>query len=273
MDDSSEALIHNRVLIHNLGNLCKGCYIAEIDKLFRYAGANKDWRRDLPREIDSQRMHRLNEWVDGIKDNASKELSDSILKRFAEFLLKNVENDSTESYIVRQILEGQSPLESASNSTERLVPSNIDELLARVIKGLPRAMYPFRNRRKNKVAIEFTDEYDIQDIFHALLLPWVEDIRAEEHTPSFAGSSARPDFELRKHGVICEVKFVRSRSHAKGVGDELLIDIARYGNTGDWLTLYAIVYDPGKHLRNPAGLKSDLESENEKLTVKAFILQ
>ena len=272
MDDSSEALIHNRVFIHNLGNLCKGCYIAEIDKLFVYAGANKDWRRDLPREINSQRMHRLNEWVDGIKDNASKELSDSILRRFAEFLLKNEENDSTESYIVRQILEGQSPLESVSNSTERLVPSDIDELLARVIKGLPRAMYPLKNRRRDKPNIVFDDEYDVQDLFNALLQPWVKDIRPEEYTPSYAGTSSRMDFLLQQHDIVCEIKFVRDATHARKIGDELTIDVAHYRQHPKCKKLYALIYDANEQIPNPDSVMSDIESIAESLEVKVFII-
>ena len=79
-------------------------------------------------------------------------------------------------------------------------------------------MYPFRNRRKNKAAVQFSDEYDLQDLFHALLRPWVKDIRPEEYTPSYVGSSTRMDFLLREHKIVCELKFVRSASHAKKVG-------------------------------------------------------
>ena len=270
--DTTDSLIHNRVFIHNLGNLCKSCYIAEIDNLFIYAGAKKDWRRDVPREISSQRMHRLNEWVEGIKDKASKELSDSILRRFAEFLFKNVDDDSTETYIVRQILEGQSALDTVPNSTERLVPSDIDELLERVIKGLPRAMYPLKNRRKGSPAIEFSNEYDVQDLFNSLLQPWVSDIRSEEYTPSYAGSSTRMDVLLHEHKTVCELKFVRDASHAKRVGGELTIDIAHYRQHPTCKTLYAIIYDAAGFIRNPDGLRSDIESSSESLDVKVFII-
>ena len=270
--DTTDSLIHNRVFIHNLGNLCKSCYIAEIDNLFIYAGAKKDWRRDVPREISSQRMHRLNEWVEGIKDKASKELSDSILRRFAEFLFKNVDDDSTETYIVRQILEGQSALDTVPNSTERLVPSDIDELLEAVIKGLPRAMNPLKIRRRGKPSIVFDDEYDLQDLFNVLLQPWVKDIRPEEYTPSYAGTSARMDSLLQTYKIVCEIKFVRDAAHARKIGDELTIDIAHYRKHPGCEKLYAVIYDPNGLISNPDGLKADIEAGSEELYVTVYIV-
>lgn len=41
------------------------------------------------------------------------------------------------------------------------------------------------------------DEYDVQDLPHALLLLYFDDVRAEEWTPSYAGKSARMDFLLK----------------------------------------------------------------------------
>lgn len=270
--DSAESLTQNRHLIHTLGNLCKDCYIAQIDDLFGYAGANKDWRHDLPREISSQRMHRFNEWVDGINDHATKELSDSILRKFAEFLLKNVGDDSTESYIVRQILEGQSPLESATNTNGQLVPSDIDELLKRIIKGLPRAMYPLKNRRRGKPNIAFGDEYDVQDLFNVLLQPWVKDVRPEEYTPSYAGTSTRMDFLLQEYRIVCEIKFVRDATHARKIGDELTIDIAHYRKHPGCEKLYAVIYDSNGLISNPDGLKADIEAGSKEPTVTVYII-
>ncbi len=271
--DSTETLIDNRVLVHSLGVLSKDyCVIGKIDDLFLYAGAERNWRCEFRQEGSSQRVHRVTEWVAGIRKNASLEAADRIMRSYAELLLRDINVDTVETYLVQQALDGHHSTDSASAFPTSVIPTDVHQLLERVIKGLPRAIYPFRNRRKNKVAIEFSDEYDVQDLFYTLLLPWVDDIRAEEHTPSFAGSSARPDFELRAHSIICELKYIRDRSHAKKVCDELLVDISRYGETGDWQTLYIIIYDPGKHLRNPAGVKADLESKSDKLEIKTYIL-
>lgn len=273
MIGSSSCLIDNKALILSISVLCKDYFsLAEINRLFIYAGADETWKADLERASGSQRMDRVNEWVVGIRKNASKESADRILANVSIMILNEYDPDTTETGILRDAIDGDAVPNIVHSSGHKIMPHGIEELLEIIIKGLSRAMYPFCNRRKGKPIVQFSDEYDIQDLFHTLLLPWVNDIRAEEHTPSFAGASARPDFELREHSIICELKYVRDRSHAKRVCDELLVDISRYGETGDWQTLYIIVYDPGKHLRNPAGLKSDLESKSEKLNVNAFIL-
>ena len=132
----------------------------------------------------------------------------------------------------------------------------------------------FATGARIKAAVQFSDEYDLQDLFHALLRPWVKDIRPEEYTPSYVGSSTRMDFLLREHKIVCELKFVRSKSHAKRlVGDELTIDIAHYRRHPNCESLYAVIYDPNaEYIANPDGFVCDLESNSENPTVRVFIL-
>ena len=66
-------------------------------------------------------------------------------------------------------------------------PSSLDELLRIIMRGLPRAMQPLIHRRKEAQPLVFSSEYDIQDLLHALLRPWISDIRPEEFCPSYAG--------------------------------------------------------------------------------------
>jgi len=75
-------------------------------------------------------------------------------------------------------------------------PRTVEELLEVVVKGLRRAMHPLTHRRKGVQPLSFGNEYDVQDLLHALLRPWIQDIRPEEFTPSYAGSSTRMDFLL-----------------------------------------------------------------------------
>ncbi|MEP6534302.1 MAG: hypothetical protein ABJF23_03230 [Bryobacteraceae bacterium] len=73
--------------------------------------------------------------------------------------------------------------------------------------------------------------------------PWISDIRAEEFTPSYAGSSTRMDFLLPAHGLVIETKIIRDRPHAKHVGNELIIDIDHYRNiltAGDYGASFTI---------------------------------
>lgn len=88
-------------------------------------------------------------------------------------------------------------------------PSSIDELLLVLLKNLRRAMHPLSHRRKGAVPLTFSSEYDIQDLLHALVRPWVSDIRPEEFTPSYAGSSMRMDFLLPAYKTVIETELVR----------------------------------------------------------------
>ena len=164
----------------------------------------------------------------------------------------------------RVLPTGQTPEEAhpwAAPSSHRGLtkPTEIEELLLILLKGLRRAMHPLTHRRKGAEALSFSTEYDVQDLLHALLRPWVADIRPEEFTPSYAGSSTRMDFLLPTHGVVIELKFVRDGNHAKKIGDELIIDIDHYRRHPDCDTLWCVVFDSGHSLQNAEGLRNDLE--------------
>ena len=154
------------------------------------------------------------------------------------------------------------PVGTSEHARSSLKPTSIEELLNIIVNGLPRAMYPLVRRRKDSVALSFKSEYDIQDLLHALLRPWIADIRAEEFTPSYAGSTTRMDFLLPAHSLVIETKLVRDRAHAKKIGDELIIDIAHYRVHPKCEKLWCVIYDPDKLIANAGGLKNDLEGEN-----------
>ncbi|MBS5772794.1 MAG: transposase [Enterobacter cloacae] len=157
-----------------------------------------------------------------------------------------------------------------------MIPEKVESLLERLVRGLHRAMHPLTNRRKGSQELSFDNEYDVQDLLHALLRPWVQDIRPEEFTPSYAGSSTRMDFLLPAHKLVLETKIVRDRYHAKKIGDELIIDIEHYRRHRDCKNLWCVIYDPNKLITNSEGIKSDLEgkraSKDGEIIVKVFIL-
>lgn len=162
--------------------------------------------------------------------------------------------------------------------TARLVaakPQSVDEVILVVVLGLRRAMHPLTYRRKGAEQLRFANEYDVQDLLHALLRPWVQDVRPEEYTPSYAGKSTRMDFLLPAHELVIETKCVRDRHHAKSVGDELALDIGHYAAHPTCKKLWCVVYDPEHLLTNPEGLK-DLEGEHKKdgqgIAVRVFVV-
>jgi hypothetical protein len=113
-------------------------------------------------------------------------------------------------------------------------------------------------RRESRPTLEIKDEYDVQDLLHALLRIDFDDIRPEEWTPSYAGSSSRMDFLLKGHGIVVETKMTRKGLAGKEVADQLIIDVARYCGHQECKTLICLVYDPSGSVKNPRGLETDL---------------
>jgi hypothetical protein len=128
-----------------------------------------------------------------------------------------------------------------------------------------------RSRHSNRETLNVQDEYDVQDLMHSLLMLDFDDIRAEEWTPSYAGSASRMDFLLKQESTVIEVKKSRSTLRAKELGEELLVDTARYECHPDCKTLVCFVYDPEGLIANPAGLSNDLEKQYHKMNVRVFI--
>ncbi|EOX3825076.1 Uncharacterised protein [Enterobacter cloacae] len=157
-----------------------------------------------------------------------------------------------------------------------LMPAKVEVLLERLVKGLHRAMHPLTHRRRGSQPLTFDSEYDVQDLLHSLLRPWIQDIRPEEYTPSYAGSSTRMDFLLPVHELVLETKIVRDRSHAKKVGDELIIDIEHYRRHSRCKNLWCVIYDPNHYITNAPGLIADLEgvrnSKDGEVTVKVYVI-
>lgn len=128
-----------------------------------------------------------------------------------------------------------------------------------------------QNRHGNRHTINIKDEYDVQDLFHALLRLYFDDVRAEEWTPSYAGSASRIDFLLKKEKIVIEIKKTRKNLGAKEVGEQLMIDIEKYTAHPDCETLLCFVYDPEAKVANPTGIENDLNRETNNLRVIVII--
>lgn len=137
------------------------------------------------------------------------------------------------------------------------VPS--EEAVERIFDRFHKIARQLRSRYTNRETIKVTDEYDVQDVLHALLLLFFDDVRTEEWTPSYAGGSVRMDFLLKDIRTVIEVKKTRKSMSAKDLGEQLIIDIEKYKTHPDCKQLYCFVYDPEGLLGNPIGLKNDLE--------------
>lgn len=128
-----------------------------------------------------------------------------------------------------------------------------------------------RSRYSGRDTLDVKDEYDVQDLLHSLLRLFFNDIRQEEYTPSYAGSSARMDFLLSDIESVIEVKKTRDGLRDKEIGNQLIEDITRYKIHPKCKILYCFVYDPDGFIGNPRGLEKDLSGIKDGLNVIVII--
>jgi hypothetical protein len=128
-----------------------------------------------------------------------------------------------------------------------------------------------RARHENRSTIEIDDEYDVQDLLHAILKLEFDDIRAEEWTPSYAGKSSRMDFLLKKEEIIIEIKKTRKGLAGKEVGDQLLVDIQKYQQHSNCKYLVCFIYDPEGRIPNPKGIENDLSKTENNIKIITII--
>jgi hypothetical protein len=129
-----------------------------------------------------------------------------------------------------------------------------------------------RSRHGGRSTLEVKDEYDVQDLLHALLQLDFEDIRDEEWTPSYAGGSARMDFLLKDVEVVLEAKKTRKGLGVKEIGEQLIIDTEKYRAHPSCKTLICFVYDPEGLIANPAALEHDLSGDKNGVAVKVLVI-
>lgn len=129
---------------------------------------------------------------------------------------------------------------------------------AMICSRLPVVVRQLGVRHDGRPGFEILDEYDVQDLLHALLRVDFDDIRTEEWTPSYAGGSARMDFLLKAEQIVIEAKMARKGHGGKQISDELIIDAARYREHPACKNLLCLVYDPDRIIANPRGVEGDL---------------
>lgn len=128
-----------------------------------------------------------------------------------------------------------------------------------------------RARHDGRDTLSVEDEYDVQDLLHAILKLEFDDIRPEEWVPSYAGKSSRLDFLLKKEEIVIEVKKTRKGLTDKEIGDQLLIDILRYQQHPYCKYLVCFVYDPEGRIPNPKGIENDLTKKENDIQVITII--
>lgn len=147
--------------------------------------------------------------------------------------------------------------------------------LMKLVEKLPAVARQLQQRRnelgKPRATLTISDEYDVQDLLHAVLRIEFDDIRAEEWSPSYAGASKRTDFLLHQEEIVIEVKKTRATLLQPLIADQLTVDVANYRQHPRAKHLVCVVWDTDHLLKNPAALKSDLEGANPEFVTVAVL--
>lgn len=157
-----------------------------------------------------------------------------------------------------------------SEDNNQIQMSSVQTIMC-VLERFHRFARQLKVRHQTRPTITINDEYDVQDLVHAILKLFFNDVRAEEYTPSYAGGSSRIDFLIKSENIGIEIKKTRANLRDKELGEQLIIDKERYKSHHNCKTLICFVYDPEELIINPEGLASDLAEKSEEMSVFVVI--
>ncbi|MFC1556661.1 malate dehydrogenase [candidate division KSB1 bacterium] len=214
----------------------------------------------LPKFVPAPRLD-SNGYIEGRQEeNFKRDLDNKI--NFLKSLKENILEDP--DYWTKKIEEDKKDRITASGNESAAIIEKICNEFHEVVKKL-------QKRYNNREPFQIKDEYDVQDLLKAILSIFFKDIRPEECTPSYAGSSNRMDILLKEEKIVIEVKMTRKNLKDKEIKKELIIDKENYRIHPDCLHLICFIYDPEGLLKYPVALKSDLHCEEDKYKVSVFI--
>jgi hypothetical protein len=174
----------------------------------------------------------------------------------AEFYQRRIGEARAQALALLEVVDHLNTAKSNTQSTK----SDRELALERCLHLLDRFELVARQllrRHNNRTPLALSDEYDVQDLLHALLHIEFQDIRAEDVVPSQGGSSSRVDFHLYKEKIIVEVKKTRDKLGNKELTTQVNDDVGRYQHKPDCDTLVCFIYDPEHRITNPPGFEHD----------------
>jgi hypothetical protein len=195
---------------------------------------------------------------------------DAIRARYQEYEAWSSAKEVTNTWITRPMGSLRGKLDKAQPKA----PSALETVI-HLCKRFDVIARQLRRRHSSRSTLTIEDEYDVQDLMHALLLVPFEDVRAESWNPTYLGGASRVDFLIRDAAIVLEVKKTRDGLADREVGNQLAEDVTRYSDPGanrGASILVCFVHDPDRLIANPRGLERDLaDASNERLTVVGVI--
>ena len=78
---------------------------------------------------------------------------------------------------------------------------------------------------------------------------------------------------IRMHArPVREIKMTRPSLSTEQLGEQLIIDIAKYKKHPACRTLFCVVYDPEGRITNPQGVENDLKDDSDQMATRIMIV-
>ncbi|HYM37724.1 MAG TPA: hypothetical protein VES96_04940, partial [Nitrospiraceae bacterium] len=160
---------------------------------------------------------------------------------------------------------------AAPSSGSAVVNADAVGLLRKIGNRFHAVARQLRLRHEGRQTLEVEDEYDAQDVVHALLCLEFDEIRRETWQPGYAGGTAHTYFVVPRDRILIEVKKTRQGVGAKEIAAQLDHDTLYYWTHPDCQTLFCFVYDPEARVGDPYGLEKTLTRQVDGQRVEVFI--
>jgi hypothetical protein len=151
------------------------------------------------------------------------------------------------------------PFENGTDFTNQLLfatddvsaPAPSVALLLQLCERLPQAARFLASRRAGKQPYKIVDEYDVQDLLHAVIRTYFKYSIDEEPLGKVGGArSARADLALPDINTLIEVKFVRGPKDQQRIVEEFAQDLLLYTAWAPLQTFIYMIYNSAD-LRDP----------------------
>jgi hypothetical protein len=164
-----------------------------------------------------------------------------------------------------------SPARSTASAGPIVASADAVGLLRKIGNRFHAVARQLRLRHEGRPTLEVEDEFDAQDVVHALLCLEFDEIRRESWQPGYAGGASHTYFVAPRDRVVIEVKKTRQGLGAKEISGQLEHDTLYYWTHPDCQTLFCFVYDPEARVGDPYGLEKTLTKQVDGQRVEVFI--
>lgn len=128
-----------------------------------------------------------------------------------------------------------------------------------------------RLRKDYRPTLDVEDDYDLQDLFCALLKVEFDEVASDEWIPPYTNGAPRTTFFVNTDQIAILTKKTRPGLTTKELADQVTADAAYYREQGRCSTLFCFMYDPEGRIGSPKRLETTLTSVSEHGTVEVLV--